>query len=156
DLAARDDGHPLVEQLGERADHAGLRLAALAEEDDVVPGDERVLELRQDGVLVADDPVDELLALRDARDRVAAHLLLDRSRRPAALLQLAEGPGTGHGATPASKVVSVTVSARAFGPTGDPRARTAWPSGNRRRIPRAPTGGTRPCARSSGCCRSPR
>ena len=28
--------HPLVEQRGERADHAGLRLAALAEEDHVV------------------------------------------------------------------------------------------------------------------------
>ena len=71
DLAAGDDRHPLVEQLGERADHAGLRLAALAEEDHVVAGDERVLELRQHGVLVADHAVDERPALGDARDRVA-------------------------------------------------------------------------------------
>ena len=53
DLGAGDDRHPLVEQVGERADHAGLRLAALAEEDHVVAGEQGVLELRQDGVLVA-------------------------------------------------------------------------------------------------------
>ena len=47
DLAAGDDRHPLVEQAGERADHAGLGLAALAEEDHVVAGEQRVLELRQ-------------------------------------------------------------------------------------------------------------
>ena len=71
DLAARDDRHPLVEQVGERADHAGLRLAALAEEDDVVAGEQRVLELREHGVLVADHAVDERLAARRcARDGV--------------------------------------------------------------------------------------
>ena len=42
-------------RLGERADDAGLRLAPLAEEDHVVAGEQRVLELREDGVLVADD-----------------------------------------------------------------------------------------------------
>ena len=47
-------GHPLVEQLGERADHAGLRLAPLAQEDHVVPGQQGVLELRDDRVLVAE------------------------------------------------------------------------------------------------------
>ena len=84
DLAARDDRHPLVEQRGERPDHAGLRLAALAEEDHVVAGEQRVLELRDDGVLVADDAVDERLALRRSRDRVRPHLFLDRARHPAA------------------------------------------------------------------------
>ena len=75
DLAAGDDRHPLVEQVGERADHAGLRLAALAEEDHVVAGDQRVLELREDGVLVADHAVDERLALaRCARSRSRAPL----------------------------------------------------------------------------------
>ena len=72
DLAAGDDRHPLVEQAGERADHAGLRLAALAQEDHVVAGEQRVLELRQDGVLVAEDPVDERLAGRDPGDRRCA------------------------------------------------------------------------------------
>ena len=75
DLAAGDDRHPLVEQRGERADHAGLRLAALAEEDHVVAGEQRVLELREDGVLVADHAVDERLALaRCARARWRAPL----------------------------------------------------------------------------------
>ena len=55
DLAAGDDRHPLVEQPGERADHARLGLAPLAEEDHVVAGEEGVLELREHGVLVAED-----------------------------------------------------------------------------------------------------
>ena len=46
DLGAGDDRQPLVEQADERADHAGLRLAPLAEEDHVVAGEEGVLELR--------------------------------------------------------------------------------------------------------------
>ena len=54
DLAAGDDRHPLVEQPGERADHAGLRLAPLAQEDHVVAGEQGVLQLRQDGLLVAE------------------------------------------------------------------------------------------------------
>ena len=75
DLAAGDDRHPLVEQAGERADHAGLGLAALAEEDHVVAGEQRVLELRQDGVLVAEHAVDERLArARSGRRRCAAPL----------------------------------------------------------------------------------
>ena len=90
DLAARHDRHPLVEQRGERADHARLRLAALAEEDHVVAGDERVLELREDRLLVADDAFDELASLGDAYQRVLAHLFLDGPRHPPAGPQLAE------------------------------------------------------------------
>ena len=30
DFAARNDGHPLVEQICQRADHAGLGLSALS------------------------------------------------------------------------------------------------------------------------------
>ena len=106
DLAAGDDRHPLVEQLGEPADHAGLGLPALAEEDHVVAGDQRVLELREDGVLVADHAVDELLALGDPRDRVGAHLFFDGPRNPAAGPELAEGSGTRHRATPSRGVVA--------------------------------------------------
>ena len=70
DLAAGDDRHPLVEQADERADDARLRLAALAEEDHVVAGEQRVRELREDGVVVTDDAVDERLA-RSASARTA-------------------------------------------------------------------------------------
>ena len=63
----------------ERADHARLRLAALAEEDDVLAGEDRVLELRHDGLLVAEDAGEQRPPFADARDQVAAHLFLDRT-----------------------------------------------------------------------------
>ena len=68
---------------------------ALAEEDDVVPGEQRVLELGQDGVLVAEDAVER--AARPAAIRaigVAPDLFLDGDRLPARLAELAEGCGT--------------------------------------------------------------
>ena len=45
ELAADEDRRPLVEQADEGADQAGLALAALAEQDEVVAGDERPLDL---------------------------------------------------------------------------------------------------------------
>ncbi len=83
DLAAGDDRHPLVEQPGERTDHAGLGLTTLAEEDHVVTGEQRVLELRHHGVLVARHPGEERLAGGDLLDRVLANLLLHGTRHPA-------------------------------------------------------------------------
>ena len=47
----------------------------------------------QDRVLVAEDPGNERLARGDARDRVAAHLFLDRDGLPARLAKLTEGGG---------------------------------------------------------------
>ena len=86
DLAARDDRHPLVEQVDERADHARLRLTALAEEDHVVAGEQRVLELREHGVLVADYAVDERLARRRPSRTVFARIssLTGRDSQPLA------------------------------------------------------------------------
>jgi hypothetical protein len=97
DLAAGDRRCPLVEQADERADDARLRLAPLAEEDDVVAGEQRVLELGQHRVVEADDPVDQGLAGGDARQGVRPDLLLDGPRLPTARSQLAEGAGAGHG-----------------------------------------------------------
>ena len=82
DLAAGDDRHPLVEQLGEPPDHAGLGLPALAQEDHVVTGDQRVLELREDGVLVS----------RSRRRRAACPPRSARSRWCAPLLSRAAKP----------------------------------------------------------------
>ena len=73
---------PFVEQPGEAADDAGLGLAALAEEDHVVTGEEGVLQLGQDGVLVANEAGDDRLTGRDAPGRVAADLLFDRDGLP--------------------------------------------------------------------------
>src|SRR5580704_11435332 len=61
DLAAFDCGRPLVEQAGERPDQAGLALAALPEQDHVVPGDDGPLQVRQDGLAEADDPGEGIL-----------------------------------------------------------------------------------------------
>ncbi len=63
---------PLVEEGDEAADHAGLGLAPLAEEDHVVTREEGVLELGQDRVLVAEDAGEQRLAGPDPGDRVAA------------------------------------------------------------------------------------
>jgi hypothetical protein len=51
DLAARHDRDLVVEQRDERAQQARLRLAAQAEQDEVVLRQQRVHELRHDGVV---------------------------------------------------------------------------------------------------------
>ena len=90
DLASRDDGDPLVEQVDHGADQASLRLASLAEEDDVVLGEDRVLDLGYDGVVVADDAGEEVFALLDLGDEVAAELLLHRGATVGAPFQCAK------------------------------------------------------------------
>ena len=90
DLGALDDRHPLVEQVDQRADHAGLRLAALAQEDHVVTGQEGVLQLGEHGVLVAEHLGEQLLTGPDPGRGVAADLGLHRDRLPAGGPQLAE------------------------------------------------------------------
>ena len=60
------------------------------------PGEQRVLELRQDRVLVAlHDHREERLARLDAGDGVAPQLLLHRHRGPARLAELADRGGRG-------------------------------------------------------------
>ena len=54
-LAAGHDRNLLVEQIDQAAQDAALRLAAQAEQDEVVPREDGVDELRDDGVVVADD-----------------------------------------------------------------------------------------------------
>ena len=55
ELAAGDHRRPLVEQADEGADQPGLALAALAEQHEVVAGQQRALDLGQHGVVEADD-----------------------------------------------------------------------------------------------------
>ena len=56
ELGAADHRRPLVEQADQGAQQPGLALAALAEEHDVVAGDQGALELRDDGVVEAVQP----------------------------------------------------------------------------------------------------
>ena len=90
DLAAGDLGDPLVEQPGERADHPRLRLSALAEEDQVVSAQQRVLERRQHRVLVAEHALAQALARAQPRQQVGAQLFAHAARRPTGGAQLGE------------------------------------------------------------------
>src|SRR6267378_3041065 len=91
DLTARDGRRDLVEQLDEHSRDAGLRLAALAEKDDVLAGQDRVLDLRDHRRFVADDALKELALLGERGDEVRAELLLHRAALKAGLAQLADG-----------------------------------------------------------------
>ena len=86
DLRALDDRHGVVQQVDELPEHAGLGLAAEAQEQDVVLGEDRVLHLGDDGVFVPQDVGEDRLAGTDLGDEVAAHLVLDR------LVLVAAGP----------------------------------------------------------------
>ena len=82
-------------------------------------GEQRVLELRQDGVLVADHAVDERLARRDPGDGVGAHLFLDRARDPSTRPQLTERAGSAHGGERTSGSRAPTGVERPLVPLGD-------------------------------------
>ena len=81
DLDAGEDGHPLVEQLGQQPEDARLGLAAQAEEEQVVLREDGVDDLRDDRVAVADDAGEQLFAGLELADDVAAQLVLDRHGR---------------------------------------------------------------------------
>ena len=83
DLAARHDRDLIVEQRDERAKQARLRLPAQAEQDEVVLRQQRVHELRHDGVVVADDAREERLAGAELADQVLAHFLVHVAARHA-------------------------------------------------------------------------
>ena len=62
DFRAGDDRDALVEQIGEQADDAALCLSAQPEQDDVMPRENRIDQLRDNGVLVTDNARKEFLA----------------------------------------------------------------------------------------------
>ncbi len=80
ELAALDHRRPLVEQPDEGAQQAGLALAALAEQDEVVPGEQGALELRAHGVLEADDAGERVGARGQGGEEVVAQLVLDAAQ----------------------------------------------------------------------------
>ena len=78
DLAAVDDRRPLVEQAADRADQPGLALAALAEQHEVVAGEQRALDVGQHRLVEADDAGKPRLARPQPGEQVVADLDLDR------------------------------------------------------------------------------
>ena len=93
DLAARDGRGPLVEQPGQRADQPRLTLAAFPEQDDVVPGDQRALEVRQDGLAEPDDAGERILPGPHHGEQVLPDLFLNAAVFVPAGAQLTEGGG---------------------------------------------------------------
>ena len=125
-LAARDDRQPLVEEPDEEPGQPRLGLAALAEEDEVLAGEDRVLDRRQDRVVVADDAGEDGLALAEPGQEVGPQLLLDRPRTPARGAQLAEGRrgrGGRGGREGDGEVVHGGTPGRGDGPTRRPSVR---------------------------------
>ena len=91
-LAAGHDRDLLVEQIDQAAQDPAFRLAAQAEQDEVVPREDRVDELRDDRLVEADDAREEPVAGPELPHQVVANLLLDRTRPGAGVrAKVAEG-----------------------------------------------------------------
>ena len=73
-LGPGDDRRPLVEQADQAAQQAGLALAALAEQHDVVAGEQGALELGDDAAAEAVQPGPRVVAGREGGEQVVADL----------------------------------------------------------------------------------
>ena len=93
ELRALHRGDVLVEQRHQRPGQAGLGLAALTQEHDVLAREDGVLDGRDDRVLVAHDTREEHPAVRQPRHQVVAQLLLHGARPVAGGTQRAERGG---------------------------------------------------------------
>src|SRR5262249_60944000 len=97
DLTPRHRGSPLIEQAGQRPDQPGLALAALAEQDRVVPGQECTLQVREYGLAEPDDPGEPLVACTHPGQQVAPDLVFDRQVGVTALAQFRDRGDRGAG-----------------------------------------------------------
>ena len=79
DFGAVEHGGGIVEEGGEGADNAALGLATLAQQDDVLAGQDCILEGGNDGLIEALDAGEEGATLSYACNEVLAHLLADRA-----------------------------------------------------------------------------
>ena len=95
DLAARDRGQVLVEQRDQGSQDTGLRLSPQSEENEVVPGQDRVDQFGDDGLLVTDDAGKDLFAAGKLDHQVVPHLVLDGPLRISHAAQRADGRGSG-------------------------------------------------------------
>ena len=77
DLAALDVGQRRVEQRGQRPQDAALRLPAQAQQDEVVPRQDGIHELRHHGVVVTNNAREQRFAPPQLADQVLAHLVFD-------------------------------------------------------------------------------
>ena len=96
EFGAGDDRGPFVEQPAQGAQQARLALAALTEQHDVVFGDQGALELRDDGVLEAQDPwphLGDVHARAQLGQQILAELGLHAAFAVSRGAQLTDGAG---------------------------------------------------------------
>ena len=91
ELGAGEHRDLRVEQADQRAQQPGLGLAAQPEQDEVVPGEQRVDDPGDHRALVAEHSGEQALAGRQLGAEVLADLLLDRARAVACGLELSDG-----------------------------------------------------------------
>ena len=89
----RQHGNMLVEQLGQLTGDARLGLTAQTQQDEVVPGQQGVDDLRNDGLVESDDPRKQGAAGLKRRDEIAADLFLDGNRLIPAFSERPNGVG---------------------------------------------------------------
>ena len=77
----------------DRTQQPRLTLTALAQQHHVVPGDEGTLQLRDHGVLEAQDARPRIASLGERGQQIFPDFCLDASFAMAGRLQLANGPG---------------------------------------------------------------
>jgi hypothetical protein len=93
-LRTLDHRDLVVEQLDQASDQPGLALTALAQHDDVVAGQNRSFQSRDDRVVVSDDPGEELDSGPHLCDEVVAKLFFHAPLGPTRGLQVSEGART--------------------------------------------------------------
>ena len=97
DFGAGEDGDPFVEEFGEHAEDAGFGLAAEAEEEDVVLGEDGVDDLGDDGIAIAEDAGEEVGVASarppraDSGDGVFSEFVFDGEGFVAGGFELADG-----------------------------------------------------------------
>ena len=78
DFATGYGRNAFVQQVCERPQEAGLGLTAFPQQDDVLPGQDCVLQLGHDGLFEADDALEHRVLPLHMLHKVAAHLFADR------------------------------------------------------------------------------
>ena len=110
-LATRHSRNRVVHQIHHVPNEAGLRLPALAKQDDVLPREDGVLQLRNHRVVEPHDARKQRLTLADAPYQILANLRLDRQNLVAGFSQVADSAWSNcdrHGGkSPHSRLVRV-------------------------------------------------
>src|SRR5438552_16181347 len=79
DLTARDHWNPLIQKIHKIPENPAFGLAAQSKQDHVVPGQDRIDDLRNNRFLVPHNSRKEGLHCLKFADEVGTHLILDRS-----------------------------------------------------------------------------